>query len=189
MLTFSFAVTMDLHFFIWLLGMIENYDERSRHDDVECLVALVCAYHLQHRDEPQNPVTEALKMAQGHALLECSLLFLSKHGEKIWRLKECQNIILLLLYCLWVLVGLYVFHRVSLTFYYYSDLGFFFVCWIRFAFIEKSQSQNQGEPCNQMGMLTKPKSWIVHSLKHYPYTLHMCMHSQIHSNIHMYRQQ
>ena len=40
---------MDLHFFIWLLGQIENLAEMGRHGDVEVLVATVCAYHLQHQ--------------------------------------------------------------------------------------------------------------------------------------------
>lgn len=72
---------MDIPFFIWLLGMIENMAEMNRLNDVDMLLALVCAYHLQHEENSQNPVTEALKMAHGHALLESSLLFLSKHGN------------------------------------------------------------------------------------------------------------
>ena len=72
---------MDLHYFIWLLSMIENLAESSRHGDVEIMVALVCAYHLQHRGTSQNPLTEALRLANGRTLLETALVFLSKHGE------------------------------------------------------------------------------------------------------------
>lgn len=72
---------MDIPFFIWLLGMTENMAEMNRPSDVDMLLALVCAYHLQHEEDSQNPVTEALKMAHGHALLESALIFLSKHGN------------------------------------------------------------------------------------------------------------
>ncbi|CAL1531663.1 unnamed protein product, partial [Lymnaea stagnalis] len=73
--------TMDIHFFIWLLGMTETMAEMNRLNDVDMLLALVCAYHLQHEDNSQNPVTEALKLAHGHALLASSLIFLSKHDD------------------------------------------------------------------------------------------------------------
>ena len=76
-----YTATLDLHFFIWLLGMIENLSESGRHSDVEIVVAMLCAYHLQHQRDSQNPVTEALRMAQAHILLETALVFLSKHGK------------------------------------------------------------------------------------------------------------
>ncbi|KAI8781807.1 formin protein 20 [Biomphalaria glabrata] len=75
------ASTMDIHFFIWLLGMSEMMAEKNRLNDVDMLLALVCAYHLQHEGCTQNPVTDAFKMAQGHALLASSLIFLSKHDD------------------------------------------------------------------------------------------------------------
>ncbi|RUS74565.1 hypothetical protein EGW08_017671, partial [Elysia chlorotica] len=76
------SLTMDLHFFIWLLGVTENLAEMNRQGDVDTLLALVCAYHLQHQDSPQNnPLMDAFQMAQGHALLRAALCFLSKHGE------------------------------------------------------------------------------------------------------------
>ncbi|KAK0065810.1 NCK-interacting protein with SH3 domain isoform X2 [Biomphalaria pfeifferi] len=75
------ASTMDIHFFIWLLGMSETMAEKNRLNDVDMLLALVCAYHLQHEGCTQNPVTDAFKMAQGHALLASSLIFLSKHDD------------------------------------------------------------------------------------------------------------
>ena len=71
---------MDLHFFIWLLGVTENLAEINRPGDVDILLALVCAYHLQHQESPCNPLMDAFKMAQGHALLSAALCFLSKHG-------------------------------------------------------------------------------------------------------------
>ncbi|XP_005100373.3 uncharacterized protein LOC101861664 [Aplysia californica] len=95
------SLAMDLHFFIWLLGMIENLAEVSRDSDVEVVVALVCAYHLQHQGTSQNPVTEALKMAQGHTLIESALMFLSKHEDPTSVLNsgiqpKCNSVILLL---------------------------------------------------------------------------------------------
>ncbi|GFR82860.1 Nck-interacting protein with SH3 domain [Elysia marginata] len=82
------SLTMDLHFFIWLLGVTENLSELNRPGDVDILLALVCAYHLQHQDSPCNPLMDAFKMAQGHALLTAALCFLSKHDDPT-TLLEC----------------------------------------------------------------------------------------------------